>query len=125
MNHKAEKLLPRIQKAGVKACLKAGHELDVQELRQLKVQVVPSIMRWSLGALSVASACGSCYAFYMGAAGTGAGLALAAVGLGYFAMAGVRRTLGKILDSMSAVDAAELVGAALEGIGTQFSSLGD
>ncbi|MBB5040391.1 hypothetical protein [Prosthecobacter dejongeii] len=125
MTSKAKKLLPRIEKAGIKASLKAGHPLDRQELLEVKVQLLPALYRWSLGGISAACAYGS-YAGFM-AESTSRGLGMAALSLlfFFFAIVGVRHTLGRILESMDGVDAGELLGLALEGIGSVIGGLFD
>lgn len=125
MTPKAQKLLPRIEKAGVKASLKAGHPLTVDELLDVKVQILPAAFRWVLGGISAAAGYGSYLSFMADRFSRGCGLALGAVLFFFFAVAGIRRTLGTILDSMSSVDAGELLGAVVEGIGSVIGSLFD
>lgn len=122
---KHEKLLPRIEKAGIKASLKAGHPVTREELLQVRVQLLPALFRWTLGGISAALGYGSCVAFMHDKEPTGFGLAVLAILFLFFALAGIRRTLGKILDSMDVGDAGELIGAALEGIGSVIGSIFD
>ncbi len=122
MNAKAEKLLPKIEKAGIKASLKAGHVVSREELLEVKVQLMPTLLRWTLGGLSVASVYGSYINFCEGDKIAGYGFAVLAILFLLFAVVGVWRTLGRILDS---IDAADLVGAALEGIAEAVGSLLD
>lgn len=125
MTPKAEKLLPRIEKAGIKAALKAGHPLDRDELLEVKVQLLPALYRWGLGGISAASAYGSYAGFMADSASRGLGMAALSLLFFFFAIVGVRRTLGRILESMDGVDAGELLGLALEGIGSVIGGLFD
>lgn len=122
---KAEKLLPKIEKAGVKAALKAGHVLSRDELLEVKVQLLPALYRWGLGSISAASAYGSYAGFMADSASRGLGMAALSLLFFFFAIVGVRRTLGRILESMDGVDAGELLGLALEGIGSVIGGLFD
>lgn len=122
---KAEKLLPKIEKAGVKAALKAGHVLSRDELLEVKVQLLPALYRWGLGGISAASAYGSYSGFMADSASRGLGMAALSLLFFFFAIVGVRRTLGRILESMDRVDAGELLGLALEGIGSVIGGLFD
>ncbi|GAA5144802.1 hypothetical protein GCM10023213_35540 [Prosthecobacter algae] len=122
---KAEKLLPKIEKAGVKAALKAGHVLSRDELLEVKVQLLPALYRWGLGGISAASAYGSYSGFMADSASRGLGMAALSLLFFFFAIVGVRRTLGRILESMDGVDAGELLGLALEGIGSVIGGLFD
>ncbi|MES2739139.1 MAG: hypothetical protein V4672_22695 [Verrucomicrobiota bacterium] len=122
---KAEKLLPKIEKAGVKAALKAGHVLSRDELLEVKVQLLPALYRWGLGGISAASAYGSYAGFMADSANRGLGMAALSLLFFFFAIVGVRRTLGRILESMDGVDAGELLGLALEGIGSVIGGLFD
>lgn len=122
---KAEKLLPKIEKAGVKAALKAGHVLSRDELLEVKVQLLPALYRWGLGGISAASAYGSYAGFMADSASRGLGMAMLSLLFFFFAIVGVRRTLGRILESMDGVDAGELIGLALEGIGSVIGGLFD
>ncbi len=122
---KAEKLLPKIEKAGVKAALKAGHVLSRDELLEVKVQLLPALYRWGLGGISAASAYGSYAGFMADSASRGLGMAALSLLFFFFAIVGVRRTLGRILESMDGVDAGELIGLALEGIGSVIGGLFD
>lgn len=122
---KAEKLLPKIEKAGVKAALKAGHVLSRDELLEVKVQLLPALYRWGLGGISAASAYGSYVGFMADSASRGLGMAVLSLLFFFFAIVGVRRTLGRILESMDGVDAGELLGLALEGIGSVIGGLFD
>lgn len=129
MTPKAEKLLPKIEKAGVKASLKAGHPLSQEELLNVRVQLLPTIYRWGLGGISSACAYGS----YTSAMATETGesltasIALAIVSLLFFifALAGVRKTLGTILENMPVDAGGELLSAAVEGIGSIIGGLFD
>lgn len=122
---KAEKLLPKIEKAGVKAALKAGHVLSRDELLEVKVQLLPALYRWGLGGISAASAYGSYAGFMADSASRGLGMAALSLLFFFFSIVGVRRTLGRILESMDGVDAGELLGLALEGIGSVIGGLFD
>ncbi|MCW0221350.1 MAG: hypothetical protein OJI67_23700 [Prosthecobacter sp.] len=120
-----EKLLPKIEKAGIKASLKAGHVLSQEELLEVKVQLMPTIWRWMLGGCSAAAAYGSYLGFSDENSVEDYGLAVLAVLFFLFAVVGVRRTLGKLLDGLDVVDAGELLGLAIEGIGSVIGSIFD
>lgn len=122
---KAEKLLPKIEKAGVKAALKAGHVLNRAELLNVRVQLLPTLFRWTLAGGSAAAAYGSYQAFAVDHAPAGWGLAILSALLLVFAIFGVWRTLGHLVEGMDASSTTELVEAALEGIGSIIGSLFD
>ena len=83
---KAEKLLPKIEKAGVKAALKAGHVLSRDELLEVKVQLLPALYRWGLGGISAASAYGSYAGFMADSASRGLGMAMLSLLFFFFAI---------------------------------------
>lgn len=116
MQPKYEKLLPRIEKAGIKASFKAGHPVTEEELLQVKVQLLPALFRWALGGISAALGYGSYVAFNADKEPSGFGLAVLALLFLVFALVGIRRTLAKIVEGLDATSAAELLEAALEGI---------
>lgn len=122
MTPKAEKLLPKIEKAGVRATLKLGHTLTVEELLDVKVQIMPAGFRWLLGGISAATAFGSYLAFQADQHTLGGSLVIASLLSFFFAVAGIRRTFRTLMDAQ---DAAELLAAALEGIGSITGSLFD
>lgn len=125
MTPKAEKLLPRIEKAGIKASLKAGHPLGEEELLKVKVQLLPALWRWTLGGFSAAAAYGSYLSFDQSGSAVGWGLATLAVLFFFFAVVGVRRTLAEIVKGLDATSTAELMEAALEGMGAVVGSIFD
>ncbi|MEN3943794.1 hypothetical protein WJU23_21010 [Prosthecobacter sp. SYSU 5D2] len=125
MTPKAEKLLPKIERAGIKASLKAGHVVSREELLEVKVQLMPTLLRWTLGGFSAASAYGSYIQFNTGNSLAALGFLLLAVLFLFFAWVGILKTLGHVLEGMKEVDyanAGELVSLALisiaEAVGT-------
>ena len=125
MNRKSERLVRRIEKAGIRASLRQGHVLTGPELRRVKIQVAPHPLRISLCLLGLLSGGGSYYCFTHDLAECGGGLAVLAVALFVFGVFGVRRSLSGILDSMDAVEATEVLGDAAEGIASAIGSLLD
>ncbi|TDU63132.1 hypothetical protein EI77_04453 [Prosthecobacter fusiformis] len=127
MTSKAEKLLPKIERAGIKASLKAGHVVSREELLEVKVQLMPTLLRWTLGGFSAAAAYGSYLQFSAGNLNAGFGFVLLALLFLFFAWVGIRKTLANLLEGLSQVDyaqAGDLVGTALvciaEAVGSAF-----
>ena len=116
MTPKAEKLLPKIEKAGIKASLKAGRVVTREELLEVKVQLMPTLLRWTFGGGAAAAAYGSYVQWIQGGTDASIGFALLALVLLFFAWMGVRKTLGKIVDGMDAASSAEIIGHALRAI---------
>jgi|GEM_PF-1667319 len=125
MTPKVEKLLPKVEKAGIKASLKAGHPLSEEELLEVKVQLLPTLWRWTLGGFSAAAAYGSYLSFTQSNEDVGFGFVILAILFFFFAVVGVRRTLAQIVEGLDSTATAELLGAALEGIGAVIGSLFD
>lgn len=116
MNPKAEKLLPKIEKAGIKASLKAGHALEEEELKAVKIQLMPTLYRWGLGGISASNAY-SCYlALNANKVEIGLSMGVLSALFLFFGIYGIRRTLGSIIDHMPADIAGELMEAAVKGI---------
>jgi hypothetical protein len=121
MDRKTEKLLKRVEKAGVRRSLKAGHVLDRDELLAVRVQILPDYLRITL-AVSSAVAGGSSYFCWIGEEpGWSLLLGILALFLFLFAIFGIKRTLSKILEGLGDAASHELLGAAIEGI---FSAVG-
>lgn len=121
MDRKTEKLLKRVEKAGVRRSLRAGHVLDRDELLAVKVQVMPGSLRIALGISSVGAGVSSYLCWTRDAPGWSVLLALLAFFLFLFAVFGIRRTLSNILDGLGDAVSQEILGAAVEGI---FSAVG-
>lgn len=125
MNRKSERLAKRIEKAGIRASIKEGHVLTETELRDVKVQLLPNPVRAVFCLLGVISAIMSYLFFGWDSEGYGFLLAFTSVLSLLFGVFGVRRTLSRILDSMDAIDAVEILGHAAEGIASAVGSLFD
>jgi hypothetical protein len=125
MNRKGEKLAKKIEKAGIRACRKEGHILTETELRKVKVQLLPVSLRVVFCLLGVIAALIGYLLFVTGSEGYGFLLALTSALSLLFGMYGVRKTLSRILDSMDAADALEILGHAAEGIASAVGSLLD
>lgn len=121
MDRKTEKLLKRVEKAGVRRSLKAGHVLDRDELLAVKVQVLPDYLRIALGVSSLIAGVSSYLCWTRDESAWGGGLSIFAFFLFLFAIFGIKRTLSKILEGMGDAAAYEILGAAIEGI---FSAVG-
>jgi hypothetical protein len=122
MDKKQQFLLLRIEKAGVRASRRSGHLISRDELLDLRIQVIPFTLRITVGLLAAASAWAS-YTFHAAdASGPAFGFGVLAVLLFLFALFGVRRTIGRILDSMDGLEMAEV---ALECIAKAFASVFD
>jgi sulfite exporter TauE/SafE len=125
MDRKSERLAKKIEKAGIRASIKEGHQLTEAELRDIKVQVLPSPLRIIFGVLGVIAGLLSFSSFAQDADGQGFLWASVSLFMLLFGIFGVRKTLSRILDSMDAVDAAEILGHAIEGIASAVESLFD
>jgi hypothetical protein len=121
MDRKTEKLLKRVEKAGVRRSLKTGHVLDRDELLAVKVQVLPDYLRIALAVSSVAAGVSSYLCWTRDAPGWSGVLAILAFFLFLFAVFGIKRTLSKILENLGDAASQEILGAAIEGI---FSAVG-
>lgn len=125
MTPQAEKLLPKIEKAGIKASLKAGHVVSREELLEVKVQLMPTLLRWMLGGFSAASAYGCYLQMSEGNMHAGMGFLMLAVLFLFFAWVGIRKTLSDVLEGLKELDysgAGDFIGVALvciaEAVGT-------
>jgi hypothetical protein len=125
MNRKSELLAKRIQKAGISASKKEGHVLTEDELRNIKIQILPNPLRATFCLLGMISAGASYCCFTHDLDGYGIISAIMSILMILFGIFGVRRTLSRILDSMDAIDAAEILGHAVEGITSAIGSLFD
>lgn len=125
MDRKSERLVKSIEKAGIRASKKEGHALTEAELRGIKVQILPSLLRIILGILGVVAGIFSYSSFTQDSEGAGFLWASVSLFMILFGIFGVRRTLSGILDSMDAVNAAEILGHAIEGIASAVGSLFD
>jgi len=125
MDRKSERLVKSIEKAGIRASKKEGHPLTEAELRDIKVQVLPSPLRIIFAVLGVVAGILSYSSFTQDSEGAGFLWASVSLFMILFGIFGVRRTLSRILDSMDAVDAAEILGHAVEGIASAVGSLFD
>lgn len=125
MDPKTQKLLAKVEKAGVRQSLKAGQPIGREALLALKVQIVPAPVRWMLAVMAAGAGVGSYYCTKHDSPGWGVLLGLGAVLLLVFAIFGIRRTLSKIVDNLDAGAIGELLGAAVEGIGSALGSVFD
>ncbi|OAM87709.1 hypothetical protein OH491_08270 [Termitidicoccus mucosus] len=125
MNRKSELLAKRIEKAGIRASIKEGRVLTEPELRNIKVQILPNPLRVIFCVLGVISAIVSYCCFMHDLDGCGVTSALISILMLLFGIFGVRRTLSRILDSMDAIDAAQILVHAIEGISSAIGSLFD
>jgi hypothetical protein len=121
MDRKTEKLLKRVEKAGVRRSLETGHVLDRDELLAVKVQVMPDYLRIALAISSVATGVSSYLCWILEEPGGSVLLAMLAFFLFLFAVFGIKRTLSKILENLGDAASQEILGAAIEGI---FSAVG-
>lgn len=116
MTPREEKLQRRAVKAGVRVAKRRHHLLSEEELRAVKVQVVPLSVRLivAIVALSmiIAGACG----WPSDANSAQALLVVGGILLLLFSIFGVRRTIESILDNLSSQASVEFAGAVLEGI---------
>ncbi len=111
-----EKLQQRAVKAGIRAAKRRHHVLSEEEVRALKVQVLPVLPRASLAVAGVALIIAAVNGF---PSESNAGQAVMVIGGGLltlFALFGVRRTVSGILDNLSADAAGEFLGAAIKSI---------
>ena len=125
MDPKTQKLLRKVEKTGVRQSLKAGHPLGREELLSLKVQIVPIPWRLVLAGAAAGAGMGSYFCSNHDSPFWSILLGLGAILLLLFALFGIRRTLSNILDNLDAGTAADLLGAAVEGIGSALGSVFD
>ena len=125
MDRKSERLAQKIEKAGIRASIKEGHPLTESELLNIRVQILPNPLRATFCVFGAISAIASYYWFTQDFDGYGIVSAFISILLIFFGIFGVRRTLSRILDTMDAMDAAEIVGYAIEGISSAIGSLFD
>lgn len=125
MTKKLERIATLAEKQGIKASLQQGHLLNEEELRRLKIQIIPGPWRFFLGILGIVAAGLSTECFVQHCVPEGFGFAVLGLFLILFAIFGVRRTLGEILNSMSDADGLELLGHILEGVAHAVGALFD
>lgn len=125
MEKKEERLLRRVEKAGVRASLRAGHVVSREELLNLRIQIIPLTLRIATGVVAAVSAIFSYLHFSAGEFDSGSSLAALAILLTLFTAFGVRRTLSAILENDSGADSVEFLKAAVEGIGALVGSVFD
>jgi hypothetical protein len=122
MNKKEQRLLIKIEKAGVRESLRSGHLVTQEELLGLRIQIVPLTLRIAFGLMG-AGAAWACYVLAQaGDEGTAAAFGLASFFLLLMAVFGFKKTVEAVLDSASG---AELIGIAIEGIAEIVSSISD
>jgi hypothetical protein len=125
MDKKEQRLLHRVEKAGVRESLRAGHPISREELLGLKVQIVPLTLRLASASFGIACAIGSYSYFAAGEIGWGIGLAALALLLILFATIGVKKTFSHILEGMDSASSVEILEAAVEGIASLLGALFD
>lgn len=125
MDRKSERLVKRIEKAGIRASIKEGHALTEAELRNIKVQILPNPLRVIFCVLGAISAIVSYCCFTYEFDGYGVISAIISILMLLFGIFGVRKTLSRILDSMDSIHAADVLGLAIEGISAAVGSLFD
>jgi hypothetical protein len=116
-----EKFQEHAVKAGVRAAKRRHHMLSEEELRALKVQVMPALPRILMVVVGVAAMIGAYYGWPWDEVGKQFLEGLFGVGSTTFGIFGVRRTIGGIVDA-AAHGAVDLVGAILEGIADAIGS---
>ena len=125
MNKRETKLLHRIEKAGIRRSLKEGHLVSESELLDTKIQILPTYFRAILSISGLISGITSYLLFASDHAGWGFVLAFISILLFLFAALGIRRTFSAILDSLDATASTELLGTAIEEIGSALGSIFD
>lgn len=119
MENRREKFEKRAVKAGVRAAKRRHHMLSEEELRALKVQVMPALLRVIMVVVGV-SALIAAYCGWPWEEGEGRlweGLSGAA--FTSFGIFGIRRTVGGVIDAAGSVD---WLGGILEGIADAIGS---
>lgn len=119
MTYREEKFGQRAVKAGVRAAKLRHHMLSEEELRALKVQVVPALPRILMVVAGIAALVGAFCGWPWESIGRQFLLGLAGTGFTSFGIFGVRRTVGKVVDAADSVD---WIGAILEGIADAIGS---
>jgi peptidoglycan/LPS O-acetylase OafA/YrhL len=112
-----EKLQQRAVKAGIRASKRRHHVLSAEEVRGLKVQVMPVLPRALLAVAGVAMIVAAVNGLPPESNAGQGFLAIGGIFLTLFAMFGVRRTLSGILDNLSADAAGNFIGVVIESIG--------
>lgn len=116
MTPRQEKLRQRAVKAGIRTAKRRHHVLGEEEVRALKVQVLPVLPRALLAVAGVAMIVAAVNGL---PPESNAGQAFVGIGGGFltlFAIFGVRRTLSGILDNLSADAAGEIIGSVVGSI---------
>lgn len=121
MDKRAERILRKTERAGLRKARREGHMLSREELLSVKVQILPDYTRWLLFVGFLVAGVSS-WVCYSGEASTpGSILAVVSICLLLFSIFGVRRTLERIGDSMSY----EIVDLAFDAIGSALGSAFD
>ncbi len=117
---KVERLQKNGLKAGIKKSKKEGHVLTKEELLKMKVQVMPSPIRWISGILGLAV---MGHGIFVGA------LSILLILVGLFLLVcgifGYRKSLSKIIDNMGAVSGEVALRLICEGMAVAVSSIFD
>lgn len=121
MTKRQEKFQERAVKAGIRAAKRQHHMLSEEELRALKVQVMPALPRVLMVVVGVAAIISAFSGWPWDEIGKQFMLGLSGLGSTCFGMFGVRRTVEGSLDALGN-GAVDLLGAILEGIGNAISS---
>ncbi len=121
MNRRDERILHRVEKAGVKLAKKQGHMPTREDLLKLKIQVISNPIRWLCFVASVI--CGISAWLLNTSDNTTAASSLAVLAIFFlvFSIFGIRRTLETLADSASY----ELVEAAFDLISNTVGTIFD
>ncbi len=113
MNRKQTKLVKRVERAGVRNAKKTGHAPTPEELKQLKVQILPD---WSRILLILTGISSATFGFLATQGITAVVLVLGGLLVIAFGIFGVRRTLDQILEAVTEQVATEILEAAFSAI---------
>jgi hypothetical protein len=116
MTRHQEKLQQRAAKAGIRKAKRVHHVLSEQEVRALKVQVLPFLPRALIAVAGSAMIVAAVNGF---PPSSNAGQACVGIGGGFvilFAIFGIRRTLSGILDNLSPDVAGQILGGVIEAV---------
>lgn len=112
----AARLQQRAIRAGVKKARKEGHALDEREVLGLKVQVLSAWWRWLLGLTGVFLIISGVLGWFSASNVVQALEIIGGILLVFFGIAGVRRTLSRIVDVAADTGVPELVDGVISAI---------
>lgn len=125
MDRRVEKIISRTQQAGIKQSLRVGHALSKEEVLGLKIQVMPMSLRSLLFCCGVGFAIAGLIHCLWYQQMLGVIFLLSALLCVLFGIFGIRRTVGRIIDSIDLSVGVDILETVVDGIGSAVGSLLD